>query len=250
MQSTIDNAWKATSKVLLGQEIGDISEYETYLKKYVEPKKKRKSDISGTEIITTEEIMEGTKIIGNNEQEQYYKTIENLELNINNIKDLDSIIEELKERFYYAGNIVLGNSSNVEKTTRCSNSSFIYECSDIYDSKYLGYSCLIIYGEYLFGCNAQGESQFDIKNFETYRSIRSMEVLTVYTGADCFYVGNMQGCNNCMFSFNLRNKHYHIGNLAFSKDRYMELKAKLVEDIRETLRTKKDLPSILDIVRG
>src|SRR3989339_653116 len=125
MEPTINDAWKATSKILLGEEIGEMGDYKEYLMKYVNPKKRGKSDISGKETITTEEILNGTKIMSNDEIGIYHKKTDDIKLGINDIKDIDSIVEALKEKFYYTGNIVLGNSNNIEKTTRCKSSSFV-----------------------------------------------------------------------------------------------------------------------------
>ena len=41
-----------------------------------------------------------------------------------------------------------------------------------------------------------------------------------------------------------------IGNHQFSQEEYLKLKDKLIEDIRETLKAKKNLPSLIDIING
>jgi len=53
-----------------------------------------------------------------------------------------------------------------------------------------------------------------------------------------------------MFSFNQKNKHYTIGNIPLQKDRYSKLKEKLVAEMASELKSKKKLPSIIDIIRG
>ncbi|MFH1306813.1 MAG: hypothetical protein ABIH83_04145, partial [Candidatus Micrarchaeota archaeon] len=47
----INDAWKSTCKVVLGEEIGELQEYEKYLSKYVEPIYEKSSTLSGKKVI-------------------------------------------------------------------------------------------------------------------------------------------------------------------------------------------------------
>jgi hypothetical protein len=53
-----------------------------------------------------------------------------------------------------------------------------------------------------------------------------------------------------MFSFNQRHKSYLIGNVQLTKEKYGELKAKLVGEIRDEFKRKKKLPSVIEIISG
>lgn len=246
----INNAWKTTCKLLLGDEIGDIDEYKDYLSKYVKKTRIAKSVLSGKDVILSDDNKYNEKcIISNNEREQYAEKTD-MKIDLNQINDIDSITEALSEKVCYAGNIVLGNSKHVYSSNRCSNSSFVYKSQDISDGKYVGYTCMVRYGDHLFGSHSGGETKFGIKVFEMYKDVRCMETVRTYSSSDCFYTGNLEGCTNCMFSFNLRNKRNCIGNLELSSEKYSKIKSKLIEEIRETLRTKKKLKSIIDIVGG
>jgi predicted metal-binding transcription factor (methanogenesis marker protein 9) len=108
---------------------------------------------------------------------------------------------------------------------------------------------MLRFAEYIFGANAVGEgSKFNIKTFETYKTIRCMEVIRNYVASDCYFTGNLENCSNCMFSFNQRNKNRVIGNIQLSNDEYAKIKEKLIEDIREKLKAKKMIPTVIDII--
>ncbi len=246
----INLAWKSTCKILLGDEIGDMGEYVGYLSQYNEPVRKANSCFSGTEIIASPEIPPYARVFGHSELENYQKRINTSSFSINKIKDLDSLLEEITERVYYTGNIVLGESGNVVLSNRCSNCWHVYNSQEVYDSKYVAYTTKARYGEYSFGSNCIGETQFAIRCFETYKDTRCMESVRIYTSSDCYYTGNIDGCTNCMFSFNLRNKHYRIGNLELQKDKYLVLKAKLIMEMRETLGRKKTIPGVIELLGG
>lgn len=248
----LEKSWKNTCKILLGEEIGQMEDYAKWLGKYVNPVSFRKSEISGKEvIISSEKFCKGAKFIGHDEVGSYLAGISHSKFDINDLKDLDSAVEALQERAYYVGNIVLGNSLSVESVNRCVNSSFVFKSQDVYDCKFVAYSSVLRFAEYIYGGNAIGrESKYNIKTFETFKNVRCMETLRNYAAADCYFTGSIEACSNCMFSFNLRNRHYVIGNHQLSQQEYLKLKQKLVEDMRVTLKQKKKLPSIIDIVNG
>lgn len=246
----INEAWKSTCKVLLGDEIGDLREFEEYLLKYIPPTLVRTSAISGKEVaISSDEMCESAKFISNGEMEQYEKIIGNAKLGINEIKDIDSILAALGDKLYYAGNIILGNSANVEHSDRCIDSYHVYRSNMVLEpSRFIAFSNSIRKCDYAFGCTISGEMKFTIHGYQTYRNSRCMEVMRTFNSSDCYFAANLEGCTNCMFSFNLRNKRNAIGNLELQKEKYESLKGKLVSEIREMLRTRKTIPTIVDII--
>ncbi|MFH1785298.1 MAG: hypothetical protein ABH842_02630 [Candidatus Micrarchaeota archaeon] len=252
MNSDINVAWKKTSKVLFGEELGNLGEYETWLLRYVDPFGMKKSALSGKEVIvSSEKVAPGAKFLSLDEIDQYMNTIGKQKYDINKIKDIDSIIEAVNEKAYYIGNVVLGNSREVQVSNRCINSSFIYKTQDVYDCKFVAYSSVLRFAEYIFGGNAIGEgSKFNIKTFETYKNVRCLETIRNYVASDCYFTGSLENCTNCMFSFNQRNKSYMIGNHQFSPEEYHKLKEKLIGEMREILKARKKLPSLIDIING
>ncbi len=245
----IDEAWAKTCEILLGGEIGELGKFETHLSRYVAPLSMKKSAISGIGVAVHEgSFCNGAKFISNSESEAAAPVSRVNPLDINSIKDLDSILEALAGRTYYSGNIVLGNSSNVSLSNRCMNSSCVYASSDVYDSEYVAYSSIMRYMKYAFGADTVADSAFVIGGFNTTHDTRCFEVNQTFYSSDCYYVANLEGCNDCMFSFNLRNASYCIGNLALPKPEYGKIKAKLLEDIRSTLASRKEAPRIIDFL--
>ncbi len=246
----INKAWKSTCRILLKDEIGDINNYEEYLSRYNDLLMSDFSDISKKKVsITPMPFCKGAKFISDDEAEKFDAKMRGKSLNINKLKDIDSVLENIGE-IRYSGNIIRGNSREVEESDCCFNSSYVYKSTDMYDSKYIAYSCNGRRIEYAFGSNWLGDSRYLIKCFETYEQTRCMEALRAATISDCYYVARVDDCANCMFSFNQKNKRNMIGNLQLTQEEYSKLKEKLIEDIREALREKKSIPSIVDIIRG
>ncbi|MFA5077772.1 MAG: hypothetical protein WC488_05095, partial [Candidatus Micrarchaeia archaeon] len=223
--------------------------YERYLRRYVGGVEVKKSALSGKDVfIDARNIYDGAKFMSYYEMKEYEKRTRTLPLDVNDIKDLDSLVQAISERAYYGGNIVLGNSKEVSESSRCTDSSSVHGSYDIFNGKYIGYCCAVRFGEYIFGCNWVGETKFCISGHETYKDVRCLEMMRFYWCSDCYYCSSVEACTNCMFSFNLRNKSYMVGNVQLQKDEYAKLKDKLVGEMRETLRAKKALPSIIDII--
>lgn len=247
----IEDAWEKTCKILLGGEIGSIGRYKGHLASYVTPLAIKKSAISGEQVALHDSgYCKGAKFISYSESglAPAASPGSSNPLSINEIKDLDSILESIGGRVYYSGNIVLGNSKNVSNSNRCINSSNVYASSDVYDSQYIAYSSIMRYMKYAFGADTVAESAFVIGGFNMTHDTRCFEVNQTFYSSDCHYVANLEACNECMFSFNLRNASYCIGNLSLQKSEYEKIKAGLLEDIRNTLESKKRVPRIIDFL--
>ncbi|HIH23084.1 TPA: hypothetical protein HA238_05125, partial [Candidatus Micrarchaeota archaeon] len=202
----------------------------------------------GAEIAISDKYSDGSKFMAGDELSDYEKAFSNEKLDINQIKDIDSIISAIKERVYYAGSVALGNSSNVTLSNRLIDSSFIYKSHEVCYSKYVAYAHFTRFSERVFGSTFVSKTKFCIKNYETFEDTRIMETVRTYHSSDCYYTSNCENCQNCLFSFNLRNQNNCIGNLELAPDKFKALKEKLVGDIRQTLESRKDLKSIVEII--
>ncbi|MFH1471128.1 MAG: hypothetical protein ABIF01_05245, partial [Candidatus Micrarchaeota archaeon] len=229
---------------------GNLEDYEDYLSQYVDPKREIVSSISGKEIsISPMPYCESAKFISDDEAAKYDNNMKKRKLNINDLKDIDSILGSIGE-ICYSGNIIRGNSMEVHDSDCCFNSSFVYKCTDVYDDKYVAYTCNIRKSEYLFGCNWGGGSHYLIKCSQVFEQTRCFETLHSISVSDCYYVANLESCANCMFSFNQKSKRNMIGNVQLSLEKYEKLREKLVGEIRETLGEKKSVPSIEQVISG
>jgi hypothetical protein len=245
----INDAWKATCRIVLSGEIGDLARYEHYLTQYVEPLYEKKSSLSGQKVIVSRpDFAPSSKFISNDEMAAYDAKIRSLPLNISQIKDLDSLLEAVGENFYYSGNQITGNSSHVVESDNIIDSQVVYRSAQIWGGKYMAYCSMCRSDEYLFGVNWSGESEYLIKCCETYRQTRCMETLNIWSSSDIYYSVGLEGCSDCLFSFNRKHARNLIGNVQFDKPVYTEYKNRLLEQMRDRLQSKRALPSIIEIL--
>lgn len=250
-QQAVGKAWESSCRAILGRSVGAMDRYAEYLERFVEPFRLEKSAVSGKTVAVTGNYEKNAKFISGDEIGQYAEKISKKKLNINEIKDIDSIIDALSGQIYYSGNDVLGNSSNAYLSNRVVDSSFVYKAHDVFFSKYVAYTYLSKYSEYAFGSESVGfGTHFAIKCFETYEDSRLFECVRTYLSSDCIYTANLENCQNCLFSFNLRSKRRCIGNLELNEAEFSKIKAKLQEDICQNLESKRKAISIIEIIGG
>jgi len=249
----VNEAWKKTCRIVLGGEIGDLAEYRNYLTfGGIKPFIQKKSVISGKpiNIVKMGVWCKGAKFINNDEKEKYNNIMKNLKIDINKIKDIDSLVETVADHFYYTGGLYHGNTNHLVRSDKITNSFYIYESVFINDCKYMAFCVNMRESEHMFNWLGSSENKFGISGFETMQAIRCFEVGFIIKSSDCFYSANLEGCSDCMFSFNQRNKHYMIGNNQLSREKYKQIKEKLIGEVRETLRTKKSVLRLTDLLKG
>ena len=249
----INQAWKETCRVVLGGEIGELQDYEKYLLRYVEPTQTQKSFISAKSVsLAYAPFAKSARFISYDELGLYEKYLSGpgRKLAINSIKDIDSILSAMGEAFAYCGDMHVGNCQDISQSDRCENAQVVYRSNEVYDSKFVACSSLSRFDSFVFGSSWLGESNYLIKCFYTHKLARSMETYRVLVSSDCYYSSNLEGCSDCLFSFNQRNKSRLIGNTAFPAADYAAYKAKLLGEMRDTLKRKKTLPSIISFLGG
>lgn len=241
-EGVLEKAWRDACTVVLGEEIGPMEEYAGWLGEHVEKPSERQSSRSAKRVVhSVPDYCAGSKSLSFDEVDFGGKFEP---LHIDKIKDIDSIAEALRERICYTGNIVLGNSGFVENSSNISDSFYLSDSLMCDGSRKMAFASLGRFWENMFGCDTGGDSKYCIRCFEVWKMRRSLEAYFVYESSDLYYCHWLWGCNECLFSFNQRSKNYLIGNLELPKDKYMETKKGLLEELGEELKQKKRLPSL------
>jgi len=240
--SEVNRKWKSAAKVVLGAEMGELSEYEGWLSSIRTLRQVRASSISGKEVVFSHsEIPAGARIAALDEIDFQKK---GAPLDINSLKDIDSILEAIHGRISYAGNVVLGNSRFVEKSTGVLDSNYVYGCDRIGHSKYAAHSTIVSYCENVFGIEGSGNSSFVIKGGCNMFVSRCLEASKCDNCSDIYYSHGLSNCADCMFSFNMKSRRNCIGNLELPRAKYLEIKEKLLSEMRQMLQKDKSLPHI------
>ena len=242
----LEKRWAQACKLVLGGEIGEMKRYEGWLSVLPDRVYTAKSAISGKEVaFSTNDYPKTARKISFDEADFLGKPAP---LDIDDIKDIDSLINAVRERVSYCGNVVLGNSSHVVGSTNITDSHYIYRTSRSGDSKYLAYCSMARLSESCFGVASPGESQHLIVGNSTYRAKRGLELWMAANTSDSYYVFYTNNCSDCIFCFNAKNLRHAIGNIVLGKEKYATVKSALLSQFRDELEAKKKLPSLLEII--
>ena len=242
----LGKAWKATCNVLFGTEVGELGQCQEWLSSLNPKLARAPSTLTGkgiTYFIT--DYCKGSKRAS---LDEVWKLGKFPPLSINEIKDVDSLVEAIRDRAYYTGDVVLGNSKFIEDSSNCKDSYHVLASGAVSDSKYVCSSARVKECEFAFGSDGVGESKFLVRGYECYRLTRCLEAWKSQTSSDCYYVNGVLDSSNCMFCFNVRNKRHAIGNLELPKEKYLSIKQGLVAEMAEQLSEKHSLPSLVEIV--
>jgi hypothetical protein len=240
----VNSAFKATCKVIFGQEIGSLSGFAPYLEEMMFPYQTKKSCVSGKPVIVSNDFYpKNASFVSQDE----LGSLKFPPLNVNEIKDIDSLFEAASERAVYCGNKQFGRNTDVEDVDNCVDCACVFHGHSLYQVKYAAYSSTLRESEYVFGVCGFPNTHFGMRVCDGVGSNRCFETYYGTNLSDMYYAFNCVGCSDCIFAFNLRSKRNVVGNLELPKDEYARLKKKLVSEMAEELSKKKRLPSVADI---
>ncbi|MFA5106408.1 MAG: hypothetical protein WC506_05630 [Candidatus Micrarchaeia archaeon] len=242
----LEKKWPALARILFGVEIGDFSKFEPYLSEYLDPVVHKKSSISGKDAtFASATYCTGARLARFDEMDYSKKYPA---LGINDMKDIDSLIDAVQERAIYAGSIILGDSKFIEKSSIVNNSHYAYNSAEVESSKYVAYSTCIRDSEMVYGCNTGGNVSYLLRSNGFIRITRCFETWVAANSSDCYYSHHLDGCQDCIFCFNLKGKRHAIGNLELPKDKYLSMKKKLLLEMASGLEKNKKAPSLVDLI--
>ena len=243
---TLDKAWNATCRVLFGTELGERKEYSEWLAEYALPAARRKSHLSGKEVILAKDAYPPNASFVSADELVLNR---GYSLGINQIKDIDSILEGIGEQCEYTGNRILGNSAFVESSDIVIDSQYVSRSTNIEESMYMDSSFMMRRGsKYCFGSGYGAESEFLLRTVGTFGAKRCFESQIIGYSSDMYFCHNCDGCQEMMFSYGQRHSGYRIGNLQLSREKYRQLKGKLVAELAGEIVKKKGFPSLYSLV--
>jgi hypothetical protein len=87
----------------------------------------------------------------------------------------------------------------------------------------------------VYGC------KFCIKVHSSTSLTRCFEVSDSHSCSDTYFSHNCENLQECMFCFNTKGKRYAIANREIGREKYMEIKKRILSQVHEELSSKKSL---------
>lgn len=241
----LNKAWKSTCRILFGKEVGDLKEYEEWLKEYLPPIGKRVSHSSGKEVnLCVDHYCKTANFVSADEVKE--TAVE--PLTINEVKDMDSLVEAISEKWEYCGNKILGKSSFVENSDDITDAQYVSDSAVIKTSSHIFATYSLRDSHYIFGSSILGASNFMLKCLTGRENVRCFDSHFCVRNSDLYFCHNCTGCNDMIFSFNQVNKSHCIGNLQLPQEEFRDIKVKLLTEISDELKKSKRFSSIFELV--
>ena len=243
----IDEAFKQTTKILLGAELEEFENYSEWLFEHVPRPIKTKSSLSGKEVYVApprcfaKTGFDPKKAIDLDEMEQIKPIAKTLQ-------DFDGLSYKAIACKYsapiavYCGNYRYSPFQNIEKSSGAGKGMNILNCEDVYlDVKYIANSYYVNYSERIFGCVSLTFSKYCINCYNSTNLTRCFEMDGCTNCSDSYFCHNSEALSNCLFCFNAKSLRYAIGNIIFAKEEYMRLKSIILGEISSKLENSKKL---------
>jgi len=246
IDEALERHWESTCKLVFGAPVGKLADFEDYLYSDVVRPSARKS--AEGDVMALPAIPQGARVA---DYAHLAMTMAKApKVSINDAKDIDSLARAMGEIAVFAGNVMQGQSSHVEKSNRVLDSHYVWRSYNVIYSKYVAFCRRVKYGECVFGIDSTSKMRFAVKSYDIYNSSVFFECLRVYDSSNCYYCANMDYCSDCLFCFNQRSARRKIGNLELPEGKFALLKKKLVSEMHESLAAKKRAVQVLDIIGG
>jgi hypothetical protein len=247
----LNKSWKSTTGLIFGSEIGELDEFSDYLSEALVGKDV-KSAVSGKSLhIATKHYCPDARFFDYETEIDAVSKELGKPVEPDKIKDIDSLFEAVGEKIAYCANKTLGNCAHVESSNDITDSSHVLKSANIIKSRRVAFCYMLYDNQDNFATTSSGESTNTIRSYYNNSIRRCFECVSCVALSDSLFCYNMMNSQDCMFSFNLRAKQYMIANVQLAKDQYVELKEKLVSEIRDELTARKRIDySIIDILNG
>ncbi|MFH1261477.1 MAG: hypothetical protein ABII39_06040 [Candidatus Micrarchaeota archaeon] len=242
MIKEIETAFQQVTKILFGTSFSDVESYEEWLINNVDTTLESISPISKKPIysppVTYYKALLGRLLLMDEALEQGNAHISETEVEQLNLSNASKTLKNIK---FGTSDVMFGKNSNMEKSAAYINSHYSFKSSFVCDTKYSAYCFWPRQSEYVFGSVLAFSCSFCINCYHSSNLKRCFELDNCDNCSDSYFCHNCENLSNCMFCFNTKAKQYAIGNVEVGKERYLEIKKILLNDICKQLQEKKML---------
>jgi hypothetical protein len=249
----LEKAFASTTSVLFGAPLFGIGRYGGWLDEYAKGAPlKAKSALSGKPLLLTN-LLFHLRIKDNSIRLDEFETagrrsIGDRELGALSLSNAAELLKEIK---MISPEAIIEPNIAVEDCAFCYTSSNCYKSLAVIQSKFCAYSFWPRESEYAFGCRYLFSSMFCVRCYHSQKLTRCFEVEGSTGCSDCYFCHNCENVQESMFCFNAKGLRHAIGNRELGREKYMEIKKRVLGGIYNHLEKEKRLePSIYNIGCG
>jgi len=225
----MDEAFRLATKLVLGKELGPLSKYEKFLSGHIASVQSAASPL-GSEVPYSDYFWAQNapkeRLINQEEASVLGRQV----LECNERTALADLVRRMSSIAFYCADFNEGENTNFRLTpTR-------YFCADVFhiaDATYTKKSAYCTHAtrcEAVFGCGILiTNCKFCIRCHDCMDCTASMDLDSCKSCSNSLFCHNCENLENCMFCFNAKSLRYAIGNVEVGKEKFMQVK-KLVQE--------------------
>lgn len=118
-------------------------------------------------------------------------------------------------------------NSHIRDSKNCYLCSLIYSCEDCYYCYWVGHDKNVVDSYFVL------ESELCYECVNCQQCYNCIKVQDSKNCSDCAFSFHLQGCDHCIGCSNLQHKSYHVRNEPVSKERFEEIRKKLINGTRK-----------------
>ncbi|MBM3229155.1 hypothetical protein FJZ26_01880 [Candidatus Parvarchaeota archaeon] len=130
---------------------------------------------------------------------------------------------------------VEGKNLGVENTAVYLDCANVSDSFDPFTTKNAAFNFSTMDCEALFGAYRVLKTGFTIHAYNCVNMQRCFEMDSCKNCTDSYFCHNCENLDNCMFCFNTKSKRFAIGNIEMPREKYLEIKQRLVRQMAQWL---------------
>ncbi|MFA6213690.1 MAG: hypothetical protein WC717_00230 [Candidatus Micrarchaeia archaeon] len=232
----IEEAWAATSGIVLGTQLPGIGRYGSWLFSEMPGWREVKTK-SGPAIVPCYAVfpsLPDSKIALMKDIEK----VGGISLDIGDTPSAETLAYQMGREGRFIVDLAEGENFDVDSCSIYKNLSVAYMCLDCFYSKCISYNWFTDYNDHTFGCQFTFYSQFCIKCYHSSSLSRCYECDSCTMCSDSYLCHDCENLHDCLFCFNVSNLSYAVANVVVGKDQFELLKKELLATVVLQLREK------------
>ena len=239
----IEEVFQTLTEVLFAKRLSGVETYEEWLRRDIRQPSESRSPLSGKGVFSPPLLFYKPASRGAIKAEEV-ESVSALELGREAVMKLTlaNAPSSLRSIAFHTPEKILGrNEQVVECCPPYIDSSICYRCTSFAHCKYCAYSFWPRDSEAVFGSDTVFSSKYCLKCYNSLNLSRCFEVSHSSHCSDCLFCHNCDACSDCLFCFNAKALRYAIFNHELGREKYMEVKKRVVADMVARLEKNKKL---------
>ena len=244
-KARLEEAFTNTASIVVGRPLSGIDKYSRWLSSHTIVPHDSKSVLSGTVLQMSDypvmKDLPKSRIVT---QEEALVLGERLKADakLSEAASLSNAVEIMQGIAYFPPERRLGTYKNLVACQWGSQSADCYRTVVASHDKCCGYNAWPRNSERIFGSGLVFHSEFCFKCFDGVNLRRCLEMDSSRECSDSLFCHNVEGLQDCMFCFNVKNKKHAIGNAEVGKEAYFDVKKMVLDWVGTELETRRELP--------